>query len=91
MSAPRGKPSRRATSHRWAMMPTLIKGGRLSVGERLERRPRAQIASRPRKPRLAAGELVNPDGSDYGADPAWAVGLNCADAIVRKPVAAPKR
>ena len=35
--------------------------------------------------------VFNPDGSGYELGPAWAVGLNCADAIVRKPVAAPKR
>lgn len=71
-----------ATSHRWPMMPTLIKDGGWSgnVWNAAGEIATGQVNRR------AAGELVNPDGSGYKLGPAWATGLNCTSRYWRHPL-----
>jgi hypothetical protein len=71
-----------ATSRRWPMMPTLIKGGGWSGNVWSA----ADAIASGHVNRGAAGELVNPDGSGYKLGPAWAVGLNCTSHYWRHPL-----
>jgi hypothetical protein len=71
-----------ATSHHWAMMPTLIEGGGWSANVWSA----ADSIASGHVDRGAAGEVVNPDGSGYKLGPAWAVGLNCTSRYWRHPL-----
>jgi hypothetical protein len=71
-----------ATSHHWAMMPTLIKGGGWSANVWSA----ADAIASGHVNRGAAGEVVNPDGSGYKLGPAWAVSLNCTSRYWRHPL-----
>jgi hypothetical protein len=71
-----------ATSHHWAMMPALVKGGGWSanVWSAASALATGQINQG------AAGQVVNPDGTGYRLGPAWAVGLNCTSRYWRHPL-----